>query len=206
MISYHGGVASLTSALISLLALALPKSHAQVHSLTSKACSANQTTLDSTFNKPWEFNATGSMDYVMQLAVMAASQESFVPHWTWSIGVQVLNSSSTKSHYTQALWLDTHGQDLTSDKLGFQMCYLTILGQSQSQEKQGIKDEGDCSAFLGDTCTSAWLKALWLKWSDLKTQNSTQSPCQAVAHSMPSACSQKLDEPLYGCKYYLSCS
>lgn len=149
--------------------------------LTQRGCSTNEV-----------FHA-GNVSYGIRNATGSIVTRGFprdgtpVLDWGWSIGVQQIPGQNA---IQQPIWVDTAekfgGVDLASKDLGFEMCYMAIQGQSQSVQKRGYGDEGDCMKFLSKQCVKDWQKIL----EEQAFVNSTHGPCSAAASYSPDSCKE----------------
>jgi hypothetical protein len=123
--------------------------------------------------------------------------------WTWSTGVQNIRNSGNNLtfFYQQPVWLDTHGTDLASKDLNYEMCYLTLSRYPASDQKRGQGDKGDCTKFLNQACVDEWRKALIDQASRYIRSNITQNPCESLRQLAPESCKDFHDgSRSVGCK------
>ncbi|EPE33427.1 hypothetical protein GLAREA_06440 [Glarea lozoyensis ATCC 20868] len=132
-------------------------------------------------------NATGALDIK---GLGDANIGIPLPTWTWSTGVQNIRNSEDNLtfFYQQPVWLDTHGTDLASEDLEYEMCYLTLSGYSASAQKRGQGDSGDCTKFFNQQCVDEWRKVLSDEGSRYIRSNITQNPCKSLLQLAPESC------------------
>lgn len=134
-------------------------------------------------------NATGSFDFK---GFADPNSNQVVSPWIWSMGVQnVWNFTNNLTFwYQQPVWLDTHGVNLASDKLGYEICYLTLSDYPLSAQRRGQGDNGDCTKFYNQQCVDDWRKALVDQGLRYMNKNSTdrESPCKALRQFTPDSC------------------
>lgn len=147
-------------------------------------------------------NATGTFDFKGFGDINSGTP---LTTWTWSTGVQnVWNFTNNLTFwYQQPVWLDTHGTDLASDDLDYEMCYLTLSKYSSSAQRRGQGDSGDCTKFFNQKCVDDWRRALSDQGLLHMRSNSTdrQAPCEALRQFMPESCKDfKEASRAWGCK------
>jgi len=154
---------------------------------SARNCTSNEI-LSSTSGVSYStMNATGSFEYK---GFRNQNSDSPMETWTWSTGVQnIWNFTNNRTFfYEQPVWIDTHGTDLASDDLGYEMCHLTLLDFPQSLQKSGHGDSGDCTTFFNLQCVDDWKKALTEQGVKHIRSNSTDLPCQKLLNFTPPSC------------------
>ncbi|KKY16562.1 hypothetical protein UCRPC4_g05899 [Phaeomoniella chlamydospora] len=151
--------------------------------LTSRGCAGNDS-LPSPLGLSYEIlNASGTYDVEGFYNIYNFTS---IPTWTWGTGIQSKNVSGV-TRYEQPVWLDTHGTDLAADDLSFNMCYLVLTGQSQSQQKKGQNDDGDCTTFFSEQCVKDLSSSLLRSTLD-SYGNATSLPCKLAVNIWPESC------------------
>jgi len=144
-------------------------------------CTANETWLDP--HSPISYhtlNASGSFEFPGFRDPKGNQPES---DWTWSKGIHnIWNSTYNQTfRYDEVVWLDTHGVDLASKDLDFQVCYSALIGYPQSVQKRGQGDNGDCTTFFNKECAVDLKSFLDQRAAEAIGKNVTVSPCSMLS-------------------------
>lgn len=154
--------------------------------IVARSCPSNET-YPNHYNLSYtDFNATGSYDFT---SIYNPYNFTSIAEWTWSTGIVSANNSG-QIDYEQPIWLDTHGTDLASPNLGFNMCYAVLTGLSQSMQQRGKNDNGNCKTLLGSKCVEDWIKTLSAAPFSYDYNATGYSPCLRALSSWPKSCKE----------------
>jgi len=170
--------------------------NAELLQLLDRGCTPDETYVHTSNVSYQTRNASGSVRVSGFSANPAGADNK---NWTWSTAVQQLKSE--KAIY-QPIWVDAAGIDLASPDLGFDLCYIMIVGQDRATQKRGQGDKGDCLTFLGADCVRDWQKNLKSQALNFRTNDTRQSPCSMA--DRPGSCKSSHGSlPVSGSKLFL---